>query len=330
MRSVVAGLSIAAALVAPLAAFAETTAKERADELVLTGRQHVEAKEVGRARDAFAEAYGLQATPETACELGAVEEELGEHLSAVQHLATCVADAASGSEPRKIGEAAFPKAKSHVGAISVLTHQAVAGEASPPTPLDGAVLAIDGAEQPRAARGAPIYVMPGTHQIRADAFGLRGTGTIVTVQGGEETTVNLTLEAPPPHRKRSRPSFAPAIVAFGLGAVGAGVGIGFMVRNGDLNDDAESLGRGRRCIDAEDPACADIADVQEDANDSGNIAVGMFSFAGAAAGTGAILLYWAIVRGAPTRREMDAMPLVGPMLSPTTGAVQGLVIGGRL
>lgn len=336
MRSRSVILSVALALTLPtLDAAAEKLDRDRADELVTTGKQHVEAGEFGRARDAFAEAYALYSAPETACELGAAEVEVGEHLSAASHLDVCLAQAAAGSPSRARGETAFPKAKASIGVVTILTHQSVEHDPSPPKPLDGCVVFIDGAEQPSVARGAALYVLPGTHQVRAEQFGYKGAGTILALKAGEETTINLTLESPAPPRKRSSPSFAPAIVAFALGGVGAGVGIGFLVYNSDQNEAAEKLGRGRHCKTSEDPACADIAEAQSDANDAGNVAVGTFAAAGVAAGTGAILLYWAIVGSKLSRRE-SALPFVQPMVSSLSGGrglfeggLEGIVVGGQ-
>lgn len=332
MRTRAGIVSVIASLALPSPAAAETTDHDRALELVETGKAHVEAGEFGRARDAFAEAYALQSAAETACELGAAEVEVGEHLSAAGHLDVCLAQAAAGSSSRARGESAFPKAKSHIGSVTVITHQSVEHDPSPPKPLDGCVVFIDGAQQAPVARGAPIYVSPGTHQLRVDQFGFKGAGTMIALKAGEETTVNLTLESPAPPRRRSPPSFAPAILAFAVGGVGAGVGIGFLVYNDDQNEAAEELGRGRRCKSSSDPACADIAEAQSDANDSGNIAVGAFSAAGVAAGTGAILLYWAIVRSKPAMRDMASLPIVLPMVNEKGlfgGGVEGVVVGGR-
>lgn len=312
---------------APRVALAEPTLRERAIALRDEGRKHAAAGDSGRARDVLTESYALLASSETACDLGEAEVNVSDFLSASDHLEVCVRGDAP-ADAKKRGEAAFVKAKAALGALTVVTNQRREDDPSPPTPLEGALVYVDGAPRAPAAPGAPIWVAPGTHELRAESFGYKGASTVVALAAGDETSVNLTLEAPPITKPPSKPSFAPAIVAFGLGLAGVGVGIGFIVLHADQDEAAEKLGTGRHCTSSEDPACADIADAQSTANDSGNIAVGAFAVGGAAAGTGAILLYWAIVKSKPAMRDMSSLPFVAPRLS-ADGALDGVVFGGR-
>lgn len=310
---------------APAVALAEPS-RDRALELLAQGRSLAASGDHQRARDVLTESYALLAEDDTACELGAEEVNVGEYLAAADHLEVCTRGAPA-AEAKKRGEAAFVKVKAELGAVTVITQQTREGDTSPPTPLEGALVFVDGGQRAPAAPGAPIWVTPGTHDLRAESFGYKGASTIVALKGGEETSVNLTLEAPAPPKPPSKPSFAPAIVAFGLAATGIGFGIGFLVLNQDQNVEAEKLGTGRHCQTSEDPACADIAEAQSTANDSGNVAVGAFAFGGAAAGTGAILLYWAIVKSKPSMRDMSGVPLIAPRVS-SRGAIDGVVVGG--
>lgn len=328
MRAHVAVLTpFVLALVAAAGAVAHAEpSRDRALELLEQGRSLAASGDHQRARDVLTESYALLASADTACELGAAEANVGEYLPAADHLEVCTRGSPS-ADAKLRGEAAFVKAKSELGAVTVIAQQTREGDTSPPTPLEGALVFVDGAQRAPAAPGAPIWVTPGTHDLRAESFGYKGASTIVALKGGEETSVNLTLEAPAPPKPRSKPSFAPAIIAFGLAAVGVGVGSGFLVLNQDQNVDAEKLGTGRKCKTSSDPACADIADAQSTANDSGNVAVGAFAFTAAAAGTGAILLYWAIVKSKPSMRDMSGLPLLVPRVS-ASGGLDGVVLGG--
>ena len=85
----------------------------------------------------------------------------------------------------------------------------------------------------------------------------------------------------------------PAILGYGVGAVGLGMGIGFLALHGSQNDNAESLGKDKPCPGAPETSCKAIADAQATANHSGNISTAGFIVGAVGVGAGTGLLIWA-------------------------------------
>lgn len=101
-------------------------------------------------------------------------------------------------------------------------------------------LTVDGEAVSEAAIGADRHVDPGAHRIRVTAPGCFPFEASFAVAEGRSKVVEVVLRADPSAASRPSPSLAspepprdaerrtlvaPALVAFGLGAVGAGIGI---------------------------------------------------------------------------------------------------------
>lgn len=94
----------------------------------------------------------------------------------------------------------------------------------------GTRLLLDG--KPAPLSPDRVELDPGTHRIDATSEGARPLETTFQIAEGEAKTIDVPLErlpAPkpppaPPSRSAPRGSVVPALVAFGIGAVGLGVG----------------------------------------------------------------------------------------------------------
>lgn len=114
--------------------------------------------------------------------------------------------------------------------------------------------------------------------------------------------------APPPQESLSRPSYVPAIAAFGVATLGLGVGV--VTGALTLSEVAELDQRcpDRRCYD-------NAAGAYESTDTLSTLSTVGFAVAGVAAAAGAALLVWP-----PTRRDPAQAALV---LAPTAVAVRG-------
>jgi hypothetical protein len=170
------------------------------------------------------------------------------------------------------------------------------------------VVTIDGARLPVAMVGAPRPINPGEHQIKVegDTY-LPATATVTLAEGASETAT-LTLElrpqaevAPPPPpppdvpAETAEPSRVPAYIAFGVGAVGLGVGTVFGLSAMSTKSDLEKV-----CVDGGCPPSAqsDIDSMQS----SATVATIGFGVGLVAVGVGAYLWLSA---------EPEAAPAVG-------------------
>jgi hypothetical protein len=180
------------------------------------------------------------------------------------------------------------------------------------------VVTIDGAPLPPAAVGIARFVDPGERRVEAMAGTARAAPTVVTLSEGEQSSVSLTLPAPPP----SAPSSAeasldennaknrlPAYVALGVGAVGLGAGVFFTVEHVQKQSDADDRYEG--CL----PQRCDAGVVDEiDALDSESATAGTLAWVGygiGAAGIGAGLYLLVVTGSDEAATERNVTPWVG-------------------
>lgn len=227
-----------------------TTAPARADEAANTataralGIEGVALANSGKCGDAIeklARAEELHHAPTTATRLGECEIETGRLVAGTERLQRVVREplapnahpafAAAVARARTALEAALPR----VPAVRITVAAPDEAKTS---------VAIDGETTPSAVLDTNFHVDPGTHTIEITAPGFLPSRETVTVAEGETKPVSLELARDPyadldaPSRRdagardarapvqTSRPSKVPAIVAFGVGAIGLGIGLG--------------------------------------------------------------------------------------------------------
>lgn len=180
-------------------------------------------------------------------------------------------------------------------------------------PKEGAQLTLDGEEVPAALVGVPMPVDPGEHKLEASAEGYSSDSTAVTMAEAQREGIELRLEpiasapetaapvvtqsttdaatAPPPD-SAAGPNQGLRIgsyVAFGVGAVGLGLGTYFLLDGLSTADDSTKM------FDACDPGCnkaeeAEIRKLDDDADSGKNLGTGGLVVGGLGVAAGLVLL----------------------------------------
>jgi len=271
--------------------------------------------------------------PSVASLLGSCEAELGMNREAAEHLDFFLQhDDKSNAKQTAAAQEHYPMVRSKLMLVVVDCNEA---------DFD---VRVDG--EAKAAASARIFLEPGHHtiEIRKDGF-TPDTSTIDATAAGEKklsiklvpvgtgaggsglatpSTGSGTIDtgAGGARPVGARRSFVPAIVGYGVGAIGIGVGAGFLVAHSSERSDAEKLAKGRHCSGAADATCKDVIDKTSQANRSGNIGAASMIVGGVGIVAGTGLLVWALLG---PRREASAvrvLPVVG-------GREQGLIVEGQ-
>ncbi|HEX4341402.1 MAG TPA: hypothetical protein VH062_36085 [Polyangiaceae bacterium] len=191
---------------------------------------------------------------------------------------------------------------------------------------------MDGVQVPPALIGVPRPVDPAEHKFEAVAEGMDSAVSSIVVREGRSETVVLTLHPtagappgagepvpavaatstpppgplattpPPPEADTSKPSISPLTwVAFGVGAVGIGVGAGFAVSSSSKVDDANKLctagPSGNACPSSS--AATRAASLDDDARSAKTISIVGFVVGGVGLATGATLLVMGLTHKQP-------------------------------
>jgi hypothetical protein len=205
------------------------------------GVEGVVLADAGRCRDAIEKlerAEKLHHAPTTATRLGECEIEVGKLVVGTERLQRVVREplapnahpafAAAVARAQRVLEKSLPR----------LATVRISVKAPPGAKL---ALAIDEEAVPEAALDTNRRIDPGSHRIQASARGCLTSTVTTTLEEGQSRSVVLELvpdpnapKDPPPEEAgasrdaaapEARGSKAPAIVAFGVGALGLGVGI---------------------------------------------------------------------------------------------------------
>jgi hypothetical protein len=194
-----------------------------------------------------------------------------------------------------------------------------------PPDVPGISVSIDGSSVQTDTLTAPLPLDPGSHDVAANAEGRTPFRLEMQLAEGEDRVVEVTLPVPqraappspsPPVRHAditvdsAPPSFgAREIVLIGEGALalgGAAVGVVFLVKRGNANDQATALNGtlGQDpgvCNTPTDPAkaaqCGDLSDALDERRRDGNIAAA--GFIGGGVGVAAVALTWFLWPKAP-------------------------------
>lgn len=254
-------LTCAAIFSATCPAIAAPGQQQRAQALFEKGRAAYMKGDFKSAYHDQRSAWELMKTFDIAANLGQAELQLHLYRDAAQHFRYALDHfPASGNAHKKQRlKASFDKARAKVGALALHVQP------------DGAQVSLDGAAVP-APLPTPLFLEPGSHQIKAELDGYTPQTKSVTAKAGGSDKLDIALEkaaepapapadstAPPAASSSAPPPSAPppsadtgeqhgveprtvAIIAgAGLTVVALGVGIGFLVDAGSADNNASDL-----------------------------------------------------------------------------------------
>jgi hypothetical protein len=258
---------------------AAPTGKERADAAVLTNkaRAAAKAKRHDEAADLLRQADQLDPTPQRKLDLAKSLGELGKLVEA-SSLLNGVANDTVGPGAARFKDTAKKQLAQIETRIPWLSVKVIG-------PTSGVHVEVDGKEvQPDME--SPVD--PGAHSVGVDAAGFESGDQRVTVKEGEHKQVTITLEptakaAPKP--KESSGTKVPAIAAFGVGAVGLGVGAVFGILAFDETGKAKQFCDGNKC-----PARPEVVSARNTAIANGNVSTVGFVVGGVGIAAGIVLL----------------------------------------
>lgn len=258
MRRVV----IAAALIGltPVTALAQPKPADsaRADSLFKSGRKKMAEKKIDEACADFAESQRIDPSGGTLLNLAVCHDAQGKSVTAAAELVQVIqlAKDAKNADALKLAEEALAKAKSNRSSLTIAPDEGALRRAKLAVSLDGK--AFD-----PAMYGKRIAVDAGHHVVVADdAAGAHAKVEIDVGKNGDRQTVVVSFpntpvvadthdEPAPIPAASSKPSRAPAFIAFGAGAVGLGVGIVSGVIASSSWNDAKAVCPDRVCPSAE-------------------------------------------------------------------------------
>ncbi|HEX9621216.1 MAG TPA: PEGA domain-containing protein [Polyangiaceae bacterium] len=241
--------------------------RRRALELFRVGNTQFRDGAFIEARQTYLEAWTLAPTFDIACNLGRTEVELGLKRDAAEHLSFCLENFAASSRPE------FRDAEDKFRILMDRVRPDVAGLHIVVEPA-GAEVLVDATIVGHAPLRRDIFVEPGERLVRARLQGYASVERSVVAHQGRTRELRLDLvESSAPEARRSavmpgateplaqspdpgpagvdtpppRASHWPAekwaavIAGSALTAAGIGVGIGFSLRAGSLDDDVTRL-----------------------------------------------------------------------------------------
>lgn len=225
---------------------------------------------------------------------------------------------AKGALDQLFDESATPHPDRHV----VAAGKKLAGELEPKIPTitvsvtgpdeNRTKIQIDGKE---VAAGSEVPFDPGDHVVDASADGFEPGERKVTLSEGQHEKVALTLAktAPPPVAEKP-PSRVPAYVAFGVGAVGVGLGTAFGIMAFHDKSKAEESCTGNVCT----PAAQSSID---SSLTKGNVSTVAFVVGGVGLAAGAYL--WFKTSKKPAAATEADHAHVEPSVGPLGGGLRG-------
>ena len=307
-----------------VAAIGTTASSARADESADTataralGSEGVTLADAGRCRDAVEKlerAEKLHHAPTTATRLAECEIELGRIVGGTERLQRVIREplpanahpafVAAVARAQKALDAALPR-------IATLRITISGAPAVHPT------VTVDGEVVPDAI-DVPRRIDPGAHTVDVRAPGFRPSTITSSLAPGELKSVGVELvrdpdakpvdvsavTEPPPKAPSTGASKVPALVGFGVGLAGLGLGIA-----GALVVDGHTRTLDQRC-DANHACPADTSSDLKQAKTWATVSTAGFVVAGAGAVTGLVLLL--VSRPSEERRPVTARihPKVG-------------------
>jgi len=331
-----AGISL---IFAPSLAFAQTdleraAAREAAD----AGRAQFEAGRYAEAVDSFSRAQQLVAAPPHLLFLARAQVKLGKLVEAHENYIKITRETLPPKSPKAFVDAQSAAERELEALEARIPSVTIAVQGAPATSVS---VLMDGATLSAAMIGMPLPVDPGQHVFEARGPSAQSAPVTITVSEGGKETVMLTLRptaaaAPPPTQSSASPAGTPlssdplssgdtvhssssglrvgSYVAFGVGAVGLGLGTYFLVKSGNTRKPATNLfntcNANPPCSDVEQ---AQIHSIDHDADGQRNIGAGALVVGGVGVATGVTLLILSSRHGGATSAHRDA-PHVTPVV----------------
>lgn len=290
-------------MLAVSSAHAGPTPKERNEAAVLTNKARAAAnkKNVDEAETLFKQAEALDPQPQRRIELAKVLVAKGKLVEASKLLNGILNDASLGPQSKNLKDQAKKQLEQFETRIPWLTVHLVG-------PTSGARIEIDGqAVEPDAE--SPVD--PGKHTVGVDADGFESADQDVTLKDSEHRTVTIQLEpskkAVTEAPKSTGGTKWPAIAAFGVGAVGIGVGSVFGILAFDEAAKAKSYCRDNVC-----PPLPEVVNARNVSIENGNVSTVGFVVGGIGVAAGVVLLLTVGSGSTPPKKDaISVTPYVG-------------------
>jgi hypothetical protein len=333
MRTILFSAAGILLILAATPAFAQTdmeraAAREAAD----TGRTQFEAGRYAEAIDSFSRAQQLVAAPPHLLYLARAQAKLGRLVEAHENYLKITRETLPPRSPKVFvdAEAAAERELEAIEARLPAVTIAVQG-----APAKDVSVEMDGTPLSAAMVGIPLPVDPGQHVFQARGASAQSTPVTITLAEGGKETVVLTLRAstPPAAEGGATPSASlsseplatdddhssnsglrvAAYAAFGVGAVGLGVGTYFLLKSNSTRHSSNDV---FDACNAAPPCTADqmtqIASKDSDANSQRNVGIGGVVVGGVGVAAGVTLLILSSEHSATAARS-DA-PHVTPVV----------------
>lgn len=252
---------------------AEKTAAARA--LALEGVALAEAGDCNGAIDRFSRAEQLFHAPTILLGLGECQCKVGRLVEGTENLNRVARENLGPNPPKAFSDAQEKARQLHAAYLPKVGKLTLKVQSPSDAPF---VLSVDGAEVPAALVGVARPIDPGTHEVRAEGQAYQPATQTVTVGEGQAQELTLVLELlpeaapvappppvdtpPPPPPPAPEPNLVPAYIAFGVGAVGIGVGSYFGLSAMSAQSDLDETCRDRACPES---ASGEIDSMQSDA-----------------------------------------------------------------
>jgi len=292
---------VAAAMVLPATASAQTSSPSDAVDLMKSGIALAREGKLPEAREKLRAAFAAKRSYDVAANLGFVEAELGAWKDAATHLDYAARLFPPSAEP-EIGTRIhdyLTDVRTHVAALQI------------DADADASV-SVDGERIGRTPLEAPLFLEPGAHVLLLQKDGFEDLSENVEAKAGTSTARQLRMvkrEGPTGVEPTERPLW-PALVIGGVGVAGLGVGIaGFVLRAG-ARSDADSL---HDSLTTSGKACASpcpIDDKLGDANTFLGLGIAGVSVAGAAT-IGTVIYLLLPNEPAETSSAVRIVPVLG-------------------
>jgi hypothetical protein len=338
LSSVLAGAALVGTMAVSQTAFAQTDEQRSGARAAATqGAQAFSEKRWADAIDLFTRAESLVHSPVHLLYMARAYEKLGSLVKARESYIkiTNEEQPAGAAQPIRAAHADAEKEleaiEPRVPYVSVVVQ---GGGAKPVT------VAMDGVQVPSALIGVPRPVDPGDHRFEAVSEGMDSAVSSIAVREGRSETVVLTLHpaaggapvaggaalapvggpagatatgSPPPQGDSGHGGISPFTwVAFGVGAVGIGVGAGFAISSSNKVDESNKLcppdSSGMSTCSAADAPHA--ASLDDEARSAKTISIVGFVVGGVGLATGATLLVLGLTQKKPATAAM-VTPWVG-------------------
>ncbi|MEO7034538.1 MAG: hypothetical protein ABI548_11575 [Polyangiaceae bacterium] len=320
-------------------AFAQTdleraAARDAAD----TGRTQFEAGRYAEAIDSFSRAQQLVAAPPHLLFLARAQAKLGKLVEAHENYLKITRETLPPKSPKVFIEAQSAAERELDALEARLPSVTIAVQGAP---AGGVSVQMDGATLSSAMVGIPLPVDPGQHVFAARGASAQSAPVTVTVAEGAKETVMLTLRPSTPSAAAAHKPGAStsadltsepladdtghsngsglrvgSYVAFGVGAVGLGLGAYFLVKSSSTRSSSNALYDSYSCNATGSCTAAQQAAYfgkVDDANSQRNLGVGALVVGGVGVVTGITLLILSSGQGTATAQNNapHLTPLVG-------------------